>query len=90
MMHTSTLKPCGFITRICFMIPKHGFSVLLTIRTKNHWIHIGIHASEHTIIVYDPLRNKNNTCIVDSVVQAYANYFYNVLQDNISNGQTLF
>ncbi len=40
---------------------------------QKHWIHIGIHASEHTIIVYDPLRNKNNTDIVGSVVQAYAN-----------------
>ena len=40
---------------------------------QKHWIHIGIHASEHTIIVYDPLRNKSNTDIVGIVVQAYAN-----------------
>jgi hypothetical protein len=70
-MHTCTLKTCGF-TRISLLIPKHGFSVLLTIRTKNtgytlEFMQVSI------IIIYDPLRNKNNTDIVGSVVQAYAN-----------------
>jgi Ulp1 family protease len=45
---------------------------------QKHWVHIGIHASEHTIIVFDPLRNKNNTDIVGSVVRAYANCDFSV------------
>jgi hypothetical protein len=41
------------------------FSVI----NQKHWKQ----ASKHTIIVYDPLRNKNNTEIIGSVIQAYAN-----------------
>ncbi len=53
--------------------PKTWVFSVINYPNQKHWIHIGIHASEHTIIVYDPLRNKSNTDIVGSVVQAYAN-----------------
>jgi hypothetical protein len=58
---------------------KWVFSVI-NYPNQKHWIHIGIHASEHTIIVYDPLRNKSNTDIVGSVVQAYANCDFGALE----------
>ena len=53
--------------------PKAWFFSVINYPNQKHWIHIGIHASEHTITVYDPSRNKSNTGIVGSVVQAYAN-----------------
>ena len=53
--------------------PKAWFFSIINYPNQKHWIHIGIHASEHKIIVYDPLRNKSNTDIVGSVVRAYAN-----------------
>jgi hypothetical protein len=46
--------------------PNKWFFSVINYPNQKHWIRIGIHASEHTIIVYDPLRNKNNTEIVGS------------------------
>ena len=53
--------------------PSTWFFSVINYPNQKYWIYIGIYASEHTIIVYDPLRNKNNSDIVGSVVQAYAN-----------------
>jgi hypothetical protein len=54
--------------------PKKWVFSVVNYPNQKHRIQIRIHASEHTIIVCDPLRNKSNTDIVGSVVQAYANY----------------
>ena len=63
--------------------PNTWFFSVINYPNQKHWIYIGIHASEHTIIVYDPLRNRNNTDIVGSVVQAYANCdFAEALEQN--------
>jgi hypothetical protein len=63
--------------------PNTWYFSVINYPNQKHWICIGIHASEHTIIVYDPLRNKNNTDIVGSVVQAYANCdFAEALEQN--------
>ena len=66
--------------------PNTWFFSVINYPNQKHWIHIGIHASEHTIIVYDPLRNKSNTDIVGSVVQAYANCDFGAALDRQKAG----
>jgi hypothetical protein len=73
-VHDAYLNSKNFwVYQNIFDDPNTWFFSGINYPNQKHWIYIGIYASEHTIIVYDPLRNRNNTDIVGSVVQAYAN-----------------